>query len=314
MSFRNGNGGVKLVSLKKVLMLIGKNNENLHFDPAETYQADFVDVYKDAFYVKYIRRFNGCVGFSLGEWKTKLKSYDVIISIDSIMTPQVLQWLCAQKGSARLILYYRNKMDPRIWNVEKLKKMPLEIWSYNKHDCEKYGFRYNCETGNRKLYFEYQKGEIHYSLAFVGANKGREHYLDTLYDRIQAYQLQNPFFYMTNADQKKWNQCRDNKIITYSQYMKILSQSTCILDLVSEENYGLTLRAVEAIFLKKKLVTNYRDIVDYDLYDKNNIFIIDEDDWNTFGDFIRSPYKEIPETIVESYSTDAWIKRFLTDE
>ena len=98
--------------------------------------------------------------------------------------------------------------------------------------------------------------------------------------------------------------------MNYEHYLEKLSVSNAVLDLVNTENYGLTLRPLEALFYNKKVITNYREIKLYDFYNKNNIFVIGEDSVDNLNDFLKKPYIELPNNIVESYTFDKWISRF----
>ncbi|MBP5204804.1 oligosaccharide biosynthesis protein Alg14, partial [Candidatus Saccharibacteria bacterium] len=60
----------------------------------------------------------------------------------------------------------------------------------------------------------------------------------------------------------------------------------------------------------KKLITDNSNIVDYNFYRPENIFIIGKDDPGRLKDFISSPYKKINQKIVDYYEFENWIKRF----
>ena len=74
---------------------------------------------------------------------------------------------------------------------------------------------------------------------------------------------------------------------------------------------GLTLRVLEALFYSKKLITNNKNIKKYDFYNPNNIFIWGVDDEKNLLNFINSDYITIEENILNRYSYDSWINRFI---
>ena len=81
--------------------------------------------------------------------------------------------------------------------------------------------------------------------------------------------------------------------------------------MVAEWQDGITLRPLEAFFLKKKLITNMKNIVKYDFYNSNNIFILGVDDFNKISEFINSPFDDKDyNRIVEKYCFRGWLKRF----
>ena len=90
----------------------------------------------------------------------------------------------------------------------------------------------------------------------------------------------------------------------------MIKYSKCILDVGNNDNAGLTVRVMESLFLEKKLITNYKNIVKYDFYNKNNIFIIGVDNLEQIKDFINSPYEKIDSEKIKYYDFESWLKRF----
>jgi hypothetical protein len=83
-----------------------------------------------------------------------------------------------------------------------------------------------------------------------------------------------------------------------------------VVDLVPEVQTGLSLRPLEALFFGKKLITNCKSIKNHPLYNKTNIFILDEDSDADLLQFIKEPIAPQPQSIKEYYSFNEWLKRF----
>ena len=62
------------------------------------------------------------------------------------------------------------------------------------------------------------------------------------------------------------------------------------------------------IGMKKKIITTNRDIVNYDIYDPQNILVISREDVNIPTLFFKSAYKELNEQIYKKYHIKSWIK------
>ena len=86
--------------------------------------------------------------------------------------------------------------------------------------------------------------------------------------------------------------------------------SKSILDIVNPNQSGLTLRVMESLFFKKKLITNNLFISEYDFYNSQNIFILGKDREEDLHDFINSNYIDVDDSIVTSYDYHNWVKRF----
>jgi hypothetical protein len=97
------------------------------------------------------------------------------------------------------------------------------------------------------------------------------------------------------------------KPISYSKVREINLRSRCVLDLPHAAQTGLTMRAIETLGFRKKLITSGADIVNYDFYRAENVKVIAPGDWNIEPTFVRSPAAPVPEATRQRYSLDAWL-------
>ena len=81
-----------------------------------------------------------------------------------------------------------------------------------------------------------------------------------------------------------------------------------------ENQHGVTLRDIESIFIKTKLITTNKHIVDADLYDENNVFILDENNLSKIVDFLNRPYKEINREILEKHTIAGMIEEITSKD
>ncbi|WP_114634265.1 hypothetical protein [Vibrio splendidus] len=93
--------------------------------------------------------------------------------------------------------------------------------------------------------------------------------------------------------------------------IRAMSESKIIIDITQPGQGGLTMRTLEALGLRKKLVTTNRDIVNYDFYHPNNIYIIDRDNLKVPESFIDDDYVELNEDVYDRYHVDSWVKEFV---
>lgn len=98
----------------------------------------------------------------------------------------------------------------------------------------------------------------------------------------------------------------DNKI------NKLMSESKIVLDSPQSGQTGLTIRVIETLGSKKKLITTNSDIKNYDFYNPQNIYVYDgRFDFNST--FFKEPYKELDKDIYHKYSLDNWLHVLLRD-
>ena len=61
--------------------------------------------------------------------------------------------------------------------------------------------------------------------------------------------------------------------IDYKNKLLEAKKAFCLIDLKLESHNGLSFRFYESLYFQKKLITNNKDVVNYDFYNSNNILI-----------------------------------------
>jgi len=115
------------------------------------------------------------------------------------------------------------------------------------------------------------------------------------------YKLINPDFWNSTLEDFSF----DKK--TQKEISEISDSSRIILDIQHPNQTGLTMRTIEMIGLKKKIITTNTDIVNYDFYRSENICVIDRKNPVIDTNFLNTEYLELPKEIYEKYSLDNWI-------
>lgn len=116
-----------------------------------------------------------------------------------------------------------------------------------------------------------------------------------------AYKLINRSFRNANIIDFKF------KPLDKSTLRDIFSKSRVILDIEHPKQTGLTMRTLETLGARKKLITTNRSVKDYDFYLPENICIIDRKAPHIPEDFLRYSYKDINPIIYRRYQLDGWI-------
>jgi len=96
--------------------------------------------------------------------------------------------------------------------------------------------------------------------------------------------------------------------IPLEQVKDMIAESSILLDIQMPNQKGLSFRVFEALGYQKKLITTNTDIVNYDFYNSNNIYIIDDiNQIEIPKSFFQSEYMPISEDILYKYTLDGWI-------
>jgi len=99
--------------------------------------------------------------------------------------------------------------------------------------------------------------------------------------------------------------------ITYNQNLLIARNVKVIVDITHKNLHaGLSLRFFEAMEFRKKLITTNREVLEYDFYHPNNIYVYGHSSIS-IDEFMRLPYCEIDYKITDKYKIKEWLEEFL---
>ncbi|MEA5222677.1 hypothetical protein VB296_07270 [Enterobacter cloacae] len=104
------------------------------------------------------------------------------------------------------------------------------------------------------------------------------------------------------------------KSLSVNDVISVVANSKCILDISHPLQQGLTMRSIETMGAKRKLITTNKSIVNYDFFDEDNILVVD----NAFTKhqvehFLQRKYKSLEAEIYNKYSVNYWVQDFLRD-
>ncbi|WP_195927083.1 lipopolysaccharide biosynthesis protein [Turicibacter sanguinis] len=196
-----------------------------------------------------------------------------------------------------------------------------KCFSFDKNDCDRYGFSF------RPLFFvpEYEENEIQdcpkYDLTFIGTihsdrlkiideinmqldenlNRYYYFYIPTKLIYIIKYFI-NPLFRKKSIKDFKFEPL-PSKIVAEK-----IKSSNVIIDIEHPNQTGLTMRTIEMLGAKKKIITTNSTIKEYDFYNPQNVYIIDRENIKIDNDFFQSPYIEIESDILRKYSIDGFLE------
>lgn len=98
-----------------------------------------------------------------------------------------------------------------------------------------------------------------------------------------------------------------------SDFDKIYKASTTVLDSPQDGQKGLTIRIIEALGARKKIITTNKDVKNYDFYSENNIYIYDGS-FDFSSPFFTESYVPVERKIYEKYSVKNWLTYMIKGE
>lgn len=91
-----------------------------------------------------------------------------------------------------------------------------------------------------------------------------------------------------------------------------VKKAKVVLELNRTGQRGLTMRAMEALAMGKKLITNNTYILESNFYNSNNIFVLGLDPLVRLKEFVESAYEDASEDVINLYDVNHWIRMIST--
>lgn len=248
--------------------------------------------------------------------------YDFVFFLKAeAITDDKLEELKKSQPKAKFILYMWDSIE-NCPSVEKLFPQFDTIKSFDPIDVKE-----NKYLSFRPLFYldDYknlnQFSELKYDISFIGTGhtdryeivskvkelcekKNWKYYFFIYLQDIKIFYARKLFskaFRLAKKDDFSFTPLQKKDIL------RIIDKSKCVLDIERPVQRGLTMRTIEMLGARKKLITTNKDIVNYDFYNPSNFLLIDRNNPQITLDFLQSPYIEIPTEVYLKYSIDNWI-------
>lgn len=238
--------------------------------------------------------------------------YDIIL----VNRPDILDleiYNLLQNKSKKKIVIFWDSFEKIPGQKETLKYYDIK-YSFDAQNCKDYNLK---KINNFYFNENFYDSEIIYDVVFLGTYDSRFNDLSHIMKALKKDNIYIQSFIYHHRDFAVDNEIAINitklpNIIPFNKSYKISRTGRILLDLAHNNQSGLSFRPFEAMGCRRKLITTNKNIKNYDFYDPNNIFIINDIENIEFPpDFFNSPYKDLPENIIEKYSLKNWINKIL---
>lgn len=257
--------------------------------------------------------------------QTQKYTYDYIfITKGESISEKILAQIKKVHFKAKVIVYH---WDSIANNKNALCLLPFvdRVYSFDKTDCIQYNLCF------LPLFYidDYTRvctspSNIKYEMLFVGTMHSDRYiivekikrliegptYVWLFFPSIFLYYkafLQNQYFRKIPKEYFHFKSITKNEIISLFKKTKI------ILDIQHPKQTGLTMRCIEVLGARKKMITTNESIKDYDFYHPNNIYVIDRNNPVIDNDFLLSDYMVLPQDIYDKYSITGWLSQIFCD-
>ena len=96
-------------------------------------------------------------------------------------------------------------------------------------------------------------------------------------------------------------------IIKQGELETHMDNAMVFLDLLRENQTGLSFRVFDSLAYQKKLITTNAAIIEYDFYNPQNIMVIDAENQIISLDFFSTTYQPLEDEIYYKYTLDNWV-------
>lgn len=254
--------------------------------------------------------------------ETLQKEYDYVFFIkgESISASNVRR-LKQFHPEANFITYHWDSIANNS-NAQNLLPYFDRVFSFDKIDCERLGLHflplfYTPDYAN----IPYYDKEIKYDMLFVGTTHSDRYKLVKRIEEqiIKMGGLCLTWFYFPSKIlyyKMKIQNSYLRQIPVHTFHFKPMSKelllqlyagSRIIIDVQHPKQTGLTMRCIETLGAKRKLITTNYYITEYDFYNPDNILVVDRNLPYVPEKFLNEPYRDTPKEIYESYSIKNWL-------
>lgn len=254
-----------------------------------------------------------------------LSEYDYVFGIRlDLFNKQILEYLKKKCKKAYFILYF--------WDSVSNMRNPCKIAEYfdKVYTFDPFDYKQNKDKGwlFRPLFYTNEYAELQdvsekdidiLMVASLSPSRANVYLLLKNYARrhglkLVAYFYIKPYVYFVNMFKNSGYRKIDKAVIhshgiSTAEICKLLSRTKCVFDCASPTQTGLTMRTIECLGARKKIITTNDTVRNYDFYNNKNIKLFSEKDMDSVLDFVNGgAYQKLSDDIYFKYSIKGWIE------
>lgn len=275
------------------------------------------------FLIKKIKAFYESI---IGKYENNYFDYVIFLNPETI-TVDLLQRLKKKQSKAKFVLYMWDSFENKPHTKELIPFFDNKL-SFNKDECAKFGFKF------RPLFFidEYDvdknppaENKTDIDIGFIGTVHSDRY---KILKEVETWAIQNGLkksYYMFFPSKilfykYKFQNLGKIKILKKDfhfnslnshQVKEFLERCKVVIDVQHPKQVGLTMRTIEMLGLKKKLITTNQDIKNYDFYNEDNICVIDRKNILINKNIFDTNYNLHSDLYRKNYSLESFVEEIL---
>jgi 1,5-rhamnosyltransferase len=251
----------------------------------------------------------------LGRWVNASKSVstkDILIcnegQVRRGLNPSVISTFRGLK-----VLLIRDLVDAAF--VDEMRKLFDKIYSFDPDQCRLFGidyleqfFPFNAEAA-RKLNTERLEQSPRITCFFLGRDKGRAHLIESMANDLESLGCGIKFQIVKDESSIPLSKYHTDSVLPYEENLQKVIDADVLIEINQPGQSGLTLRALEAAFFDKKLITTNKGVKDLYFYDPSRFYIFEEFDKEAIARFLASPPKPIDVESLKQHCPENMLER-----
>ena len=196
-----------------------------------------------------------------------------------------------------------------------LRAAGFAVYTFDREDAHRYGFIHTNQLYRSvDAALRQDKGPFDADLFFIGQDKGRAGKLLQMKSMAESEGLRCCFFVLPDKHSLEPLVCgmRSGGAMPYDQTLRWISRSRCLVEVLQQGQSGETLRALEALFYGRKLLTNNPEADRNPFYSPDRVFIFGKDHPDRLRAFIEQPMADdyMEALLGSSYNIEVWLRQF----
>lgn len=255
--------------------------------------------------------------------KDKISNIDrcdyLIINFSPNLSPCSIGYFREKFPNVKIIYYIWDSVD-NFPNVVNIAKCCDKVYSFDRKDCRDYGYSF-LPLFYTPVDESYNTKEYDYSMIFSIYPQKIDNY-KALSSVIPSNRIgfrhifvpKSKYYYYKVISEKFRTLSKKDVCFTplpRQKVYEVFNASKVTIDCPLTSQRGLTMRTFEALSLGIKIVTTNKDIVNYDFYNPQNIFIVEDENTLIPEDFFDTPFDN--SFSMKGYSINQFVIKLLAE-
>lgn len=247
--------------------------------------------------------------------------YSALAIIDIVATIPCKKIIIVRDTIEKLNYHMRKKglLTQHESYLGKIRTVFNNVYSFDQLDCINHNMKFLPQfisfTSQQFLSYLPCNMENHSKECFYvgGYDTYRADTLNKIYSIISKLDYNTDFYLVTKNNAEKYPTCCKNVSLSYQENLGKIKNCEILVEINRLGQAGLTLRALEALFFNKKLITTNIEIKKCDFYSPDRIFIWDVDSIDNLATFMNQTLAPIDAKLMKSYTADTMIEKLIND-